>query len=69
MSVKHNGVQAKVKPVYKNARYIHCYAHQLNLIIERAASLNKQVKIFFCNLFGFTTIFQDLPNELPYLMK
>ena len=46
-----------IRDRYKNAQYIHCYAHQLNLIIERAASQNKQVKIFFCNLDGFATFF------------
>lgn len=33
MSGQHTGVQARVKSVYQNALVVHCYAHQLNLII------------------------------------
>ncbi|XP_071371303.1 zinc finger MYM-type protein 1-like [Centroberyx affinis] len=32
------GVQRKVKDVYENAHYVHCYAHQLNLIMQQATS-------------------------------
>lgn len=32
------GVQKKVKDVYPNAHYIHCYAHQLKLIMQQATS-------------------------------
>ena len=68
-AVSYTHLDVYKRQVYKNAQYIHCNAHQLNLIIEHTASQNKQVKIFFCNLDGFTTFFQDLPSELPYLMK
>jgi hypothetical protein len=47
MSGQNNGVQAKIRSVYKRAMFTHCYAHQLNLILERAAHQNKQVKVFF----------------------
>jgi hypothetical protein len=67
MSGRNNGVQAKIKEIYKNANYIHCYAHQLNLIIERAASQNKQVKVFFCNLDGFSTFFTRSPKRTAIL--
>jgi hypothetical protein len=48
MSGQNNGVQAKIRSVYKRAMFTHCYAHPLNLILERAAHQNKQVKVFFC---------------------
>uniref|UniRef100_H3B1F8 HAT C-terminal dimerisation domain-containing protein n=1 Tax=Latimeria chalumnae TaxID=7897 RepID=H3B1F8_LATCH len=32
------GVQRKVRDRYPNAHYVHCYAHQLNLIMEQAVS-------------------------------
>ncbi len=32
------GVQRKMQDVYPNAHYIHCYAHQLNLIMQQATS-------------------------------
>jgi hypothetical protein len=41
------GVQTIIKETYKNAHFIHCYAHQLNLIMEKAASQNPEVCIFF----------------------
>ncbi|KAJ8881756.1 hypothetical protein PR048_018242 [Dryococelus australis] len=42
MSGKNTGVQARVKEIDKNAHFVHCYAHQLNLIIERCATQNKR---------------------------
>jgi hypothetical protein len=38
MSEEKGGVQTIIKETYKNAHFIHCYAHQLNLIMEKAAS-------------------------------
>ncbi|CAH1977494.1 unnamed protein product [Acanthoscelides obtectus] len=35
MSGHNAGVQAKIKQRYPFAHYVHCYAHQLNLIIFR----------------------------------
>ncbi len=32
------GVQRKMQDVYTNAHYIHCYAHQFNLIMQQATS-------------------------------
>ena len=32
------GVQQKVREHYTNAHYVHCYAHQLNLIMQQATS-------------------------------
>ena len=39
-------VQTRVKEVYGNAHFLHCYAHQLNLVMQRAASHHKQARIF-----------------------
>jgi hypothetical protein len=67
MSGRNNGVQAKIKEMYKNANYIHCYAHQLNLIVKRVASQNKQMKVFFCNLaMVFLVFLKDLQSALLY---
>ncbi len=41
------GVQRKMQDVYPNAHYIHCYAHQLNLIMQQATSHIPKVRIFF----------------------
>lgn len=57
MSGNINGVQAKIKHHYPNAQYVHCYAHQLNLVMTNAASINRNVQIFFASLGGFCTFF------------
>ena len=67
MSGQHTGVQARVSAVYNNAHFIHCYAHQLNLIIERCATQSKQVKIFFSNLEGFSSFFSKSTKRTAVL--
>ncbi|XP_049956318.1 zinc finger MYM-type protein 1-like isoform X1 [Schistocerca serialis cubense] len=52
-----NGVQARIKQMYPRAYYIHCYAHQLNPVLQKAASVNKSARIFFSNLSGFPAFF------------
>jgi hypothetical protein len=52
-----NGVQSKIKECFSLAHYVHCYAHQLNLIMERAASQNRSARVFFCSLSNFFLAF------------
>jgi hypothetical protein len=59
MSGEKGGVQDIIKEIYKNANFIHCYAHQLNLIMEKAASQNPEVHIFFSSLCGILTFFSQ----------
>ncbi|KAG8291298.1 hypothetical protein J6590_108825 [Homalodisca vitripennis] len=47
MSGHHAEVQTLVKQIYPHAFYVHCYAHQLNLVVGQATSQNQQVRIFF----------------------
>lgn len=51
------GVRRKIKDVYPNAHYIHCYAHQLNLIMQQATSHISKVRFFFSDLGGFASFF------------
>ncbi|XP_071390009.1 zinc finger MYM-type protein 1-like [Centroberyx affinis] len=51
------GVQRKVKDVYENAHYVHCYAHQLNLIMQQATSHIPRISTFFSDLGGFAAFF------------
>jgi hypothetical protein len=47
VSGEKGGVQTVITEIHiKNAHFIHCYAHQLNLIMEKAASQNTEVRIF-----------------------
>lgn len=42
------GVQMKIKEHYPGAHFVHCYAHQLNLVLQKAASQHKKIKKIFC---------------------
>lgn len=46
MSGATGGVQAKIKQTYKYAHFIHCYANQLNLFMQKATSQNAKVMVF-----------------------
>lgn len=61
------GVQKKIRDVYPNAHYIHCYAHQLNLIMEQASSKISRVKIFFSEIGGITAFFARSPKRTEIL--
>jgi hypothetical protein len=47
MSGKMKGVQKIIRDKYPYAYFVHCYAHQFNLIVSKAASEHKAVKIIF----------------------
>ena len=53
--------------MYKNAHYIHCYAHQLNLILEKATSQNSNVKVFFSSLSGIPAFFHRSAKRMAVL--
>eukprot|EP00795_Rhopilema_esculentum_P005495 gene5495-673_t len=69
MSGCNNGVQTIVKQSYANAHYVHCYAHQLNLILQQAVSQISQIRLFFANLNGFSVFFSRSPKRVEYLDK
>ncbi len=51
-------VRKKVQDVYVNAHYVHCYAHQLNLIMQQVTSHIPKVSNFFSDLAGFSVFFK-----------
>lgn len=57
MSGRHSGVQALIRQEYPYAYFVHCYAHQLNLIMAQAASQNREVRLFFANLTEISSFF------------
>lgn len=61
-----NGVHAIVKNCYPDAQYVHCHAHQLNLVMMRA-SINREVRIFFANVQGLCTFFSTSPQRTSIL--
>jgi hypothetical protein len=67
MSGSLKGVQALIKESYPDAQYIHCHAHQLNLVMMKAASINSNVKVFFANIQGLCTFFSTSPQRTKVL--
>ena len=61
------GVQQKVREHFKNAHYVHCYAHQLNLIMQQATSNISKVKVFFSELSGISSFFSRSPKRTSIL--
>ena len=48
MSGIHGGVQARMKRAgYRNATYVHCASHRLNLVLAAAAERHPLIKSFF----------------------
>ncbi len=69
MSGRHNGVQAKMRNKYPHAHFVHCYAHQLNLIMEQACKKIRPIKVFFANLSAFPVFFTGSPKRTAALDK
>ena len=62
-----SGVQCRVKEEFPNAHFLHCYAHQLNLILKKATSFNRNVRIFFINLSLIPAFFSNSPQRMAVL--
>ena len=62
-----NGVQSMIREHFPLARYVHCYAHQLNLVMEKAASQNISARVFFCSLSAFPAFFSRSPQRTAVL--
>ncbi|XP_044749776.1 zinc finger MYM-type protein 1-like [Coccinella septempunctata] len=67
MSGKQSGVQARIKEKYPVAHFVHCYAHQLNLIMSQASSQNNDVRLFFGNLSEIPAFFSNSCQRVAFL--
>lgn len=67
MSGKDRGVQANIKQKYPNAYLVHCYAHQLNLIMAQASSQNNQIRLFFANIQDISAFSSNSPKRVALL--
>lgn len=63
MAGQKNGVQAIIKQSYLKAMFIHCYAHQLNLVFLHGLKSIKSVKIFISDLTMFHIFFSKSPKR------
>lgn len=53
------GVQTKLREHFPYAHFVHCYAHQLNLILRQACEKIILCKRFFANIAGFAIFFSQ----------
>ena len=60
------GVQQKVCVHFRNAHYVHCYAHQLNLIMQQATSHMPSVRVFFSDLDGIGLLNEGCQELHPH---
>ncbi|KAF4529478.1 hypothetical protein B566_EDAN017765 [Ephemera danica] len=67
MSGVHSGVQAQVRQEFVNAWYIHCRAHQFNLMAQKAASTIARPRKFFSSLNSIPVFFARSPQRLAAL--
>ena len=62
LSGSRSGVQTRIKDHYPYAHFIHCYAHKLNLTVQKAYCQNKTVQICL----GFLLFFNS-PQQMAVL--
>jgi len=67
MSGQNSGVNVRVREKYLFPNFIHCYVHQLNLIMTQALSQNKQIIIFYSNLSEIPVCFYNSPQWVAVL--
>lgn len=67
MSGNQSGIQTLMQKTFPYAKFVHCYAHQLNLVIKKHVhnALN-QWSCFFANITGFIAFFSTSPNAVTY---
>jgi len=69
MSGSVGGVQTIIREKYPNAYFVHCYAHQLNLIMQKSTKQNSQARIFFSDLSGIPAFFSNSTHRTDMLDK
>lgn len=69
MSGSKSGVQTIIKQTYPQALFVHCYAHQLNLVLLHSSKQILDVKLFICNLTSFKTFFARSPLRREELRR
>nr|XP_032833154.1 zinc finger MYM-type protein 1-like isoform X4 [Petromyzon marinus] len=62
-----NGVQAKIKEKVPEARFTHCYAHKLNLVLSHSAKCMPECKTFFKTVEGLAMFFKK-STKLAHLL-
>ena len=69
MSGSPGGVQTLVREFYPYARFVHCFAHQLNLVLKKLTDNIPDVRLFFTDLSSFSTFFSVSPKRSDVLRR
>ena len=67
ISCLNRGVQSIAREACPNAHYAHCYAHQLNLVLQQATSQIDSVRVFFAHLNPFSVFFSHSTKRISCL--
>jgi hypothetical protein len=67
VGAKDKEIQANIKAKYPNAHFVHCYAHQLDVIMAQASSQCNQVRLFFSNIQDVPDFFSNSPERVALL--
>lgn len=62
-----NGLCAKVLETFPRALFIHCFAHRLNLVLQKVCSSIKECAAFFLTLNGLAAFFSRSPKRTEVL--
>ena len=61
----HGGVQKLMRETHPHVHFVHCYAHQLNLIMQQACTNQvASTKVFFANLCTFPAFFSGATKRV-----
>lgn len=69
MVEREGSVQGIIKKIYPNAMFMHCYAHQLNLVFLHGSKAIKAVRIFIGDLTMFHEFFSRSPKRNQLLRE
>ena len=67
MSGSRHSVQVLIKNDFPHAHFLHCYAHQFNLVIKRMCLDTPLVRRFSANVSGFSSFFSVSPKRSDLL--
>lgn len=66
MAGQHNGLQKLMTDKYEQAQFVHCYAHQLNLVLKQSVNSIRECRVFFETLNGFSAFFFKFIETLSF---
>lgn len=69
MAGRQGGVQSLVKQFCPHAIFIHCYAHQLNLVLLYGSKTIKEVRLFISDLTAFHSFFSKSSKRTVLLTE